>query len=774
MHNKPSSTPSLQLNESLQGSSIQPNHRKLKHAFYAAGASAALSLLVMTGCACSNQDALETIPDTGATAVQTNPNNQATPQSNPQDTTQHSESVQNTTQGSTIEDIQAEADARVKAAEDAQKKAEESEAQLQQELEAAQKAQADAEAAAQTANDEKDALQKELELAQQSQATAETDAQTFLDEKEAASADIEALLADNEKLTADLQTAQASQAKAEDDAKAAQEAQAKAEEDTKIAKEAQTEAEADLAQVQEELTSTTAQLKKAQEAIQAVEENAKSDADELAAAVEAQKKAENDLAQAQEDLKSALAAKDAAEAEANQAKEENTSLASANAAAEEARAQAEEEAAVAKAAQAEAEAKVEAGLASAADVEAAQAAQAKAEAEAQAAKDAQAAAESENQKLQDEKTALEAELSALKASDSSNPAEPAPEDGTTSPDGQIPDEELNVPPESSPSDKPSEVDIPNAPSALRPSRFDVDNYSAYGMAVRPSLAAYSWNELSHIASFIEAHAVSREEAIELAKTFNLVNGDGTFTGETKSITLTDGQTIDVLLIDIFHDYTELDEPTAFTFMLAENYANQPMNESGTNEGGWELSDMRYWLNSEVFDKLPDSLYYSIKPVQKLTNNIGNSDSPESVYGTTDLLFLFSWVECLGPLSWNEGTELAYIDAVNNAEGFQYAWFTQQGIAGDQNNPALIRSDRSALPANEPLEETNENEEMTAEQSLDTEAVNSEEISSTSQDITWWMRSSDPSSTTNYGDMGPEMENGSVASNPEGVVFGFCL
>lgn len=717
MHYKPSQTPSNNQNECPQAAPTQPNHRTLKHAFYAAGASAALSLLVMTGCSCSsNQDALETIPNTGSnttvnTTVQANPESQAANQTDSQDVTKYSATAQNSAQGPTIEEVQAEADARVQAAEAAQKQAEDAEAQLQAELEASQKAQAEAEASAQTARDEKDALQKELETAQQSQAAAETDAQALFDEKEATVADANALVADNEKLTIELQTAQAAQAKAEEDTKTAQ---------------------------------------------------------------EAQKKAETDLAQTQEELKSTIAAKDAALAEADQAKQENASLADANAAAEEARVKAEEEASAAKAAQAEAEAKVEAGLLSAADVEAAQAAQAKAESEAQAAKDAQAAAESENQKLKEENSALEAELEELKAgaTNPEGPDEPTSGDKPGSEDTTTPGDDPTATPDDPANDNLLDATIPGAHNALRPSRFDADNYYAYGMAVRPSLEAYSWNEIAHIASFIEARALSREEALELAKTFNLINSDGTFTGDTKAITLTDGQTIDVLLVDVFHDYTELDEPTAFTFMLAENYTNQAMNESGTNEGGWELSDMRYWLNDEVVEKLPDSLYYSIKPVQKFTNNVGNTDNPENVYATTDLLFLFSWAECLGPLSWNEGTDLAYIDAVNNAEGYQYAWFTQQGVAGDQNNPALIRSERVALPVTTTPEDAlaDESEEVPTAP----ESTNNDETPATGQDSTWWMRSSDPSSTTNFGDMGPEIENGSVASTPEGVVFGFCL
>lgn len=787
MHSKSSQTPTHTQDNASVATSSQLNHRTLKHAFYAAGASATLSLLLMTGCSCSpNQDALETIPDTGAsttinTTVQANPENQAASQADSQDVTKYSATAQNTQESSassaTVEEIQAAADARVQAAQDAQRQAEEAESQLETELAAAQKAQAEAEAAAQTARDEKDALQKELEVAQSSQSTAETNVQALSDEKEALVADMDALIADNEKLTTDLQTAQAAQTKAEQDAQAAQEAQAKAEE-------AQTKAETDLATAKDELTSTTTQLQKAQEAIQAVEDSTKANAEELAAAQAAQKQAEADLAQAQEDLKSSNAAKDAAEAEAEQVKQENASLVEANAAAEEARTAAEEQAAAAQAAQAEAEAKVEAGLLAEADVQAAQAAQAKAEEEAQAAKDAQAQAERDKQQLQAEKDALQAQLDALNAgtgttpqdptqpadpTDPANPAEPAEPTPSDAPGS------ANIAPDNSSNDNLLDVGGTTAHRALRPSRFDAENYFVYGMAVRPSLGAYSWDEIAHIASLIEARATTREEAIDLAKEFHLVNDDGTFTGETKALTLTDGQTVDVLLVDIFHDYTELDEPTAFTFMLATNYTNQAMNESGTNEGGWELSDMRYWLNGDVIEKLPDALYYSVKPVQKFTNNVGNTDNPENVTATTDLLFLFSWAECLGPLAWNEGTDLAFIDAINNAEGSQYAWFAQNGVAGDQNNPTLIRTNKVVPASPEGTDEA-----ATADSDgidLAAEPTSEEQTPATSQEgqeITWWMRSSDPSSATNFGDMGPEIENGSVASTPEGVVFGFCL
>ena len=75
------------------------------------------------------------------------------------------------------------------------------------------------------------------------------------------------------------------------------------------------------------------------------------------------------------------------------------------------------------------------------------------------------------------------------------------------------------------------------------------------------------------------------------------------------------------------------------------------------------------------------------------------------------------------------------------------------------------------------EEVAANESEEESLGAEAESASSEQAgvpASEASEITWWVRSSDASSTTNFGDMGPELENGGVASTPEGVVFGFCL
>lgn len=164
-----------------------------------------------------------------------------------------------------------------------------------------------------------------------------------------------------------------------------------------------------------------------------------------------------------------------------------------------------------------------------------------------------------------------------------------------------------------------------------------------------------------------------------------------------------------------------------------------MNPTDSNSGGWKSSGMRAWLNGEVLQSFPDEMRSGVMAVSKLSNNAGKTTSPASVTETQDSVWLFSWVECLGPIAWNARSNQSYIDTVDNKEGSQYAWFKQQGVAGEQGHASLDRS-----------------------------------VAGSSNPGVWWMRSSAPNVATSFGDMGPEVDNGGYASTAEGVVFGFCL
>lgn len=81
-----------------------------------------------------------------------------------------------------------------------------------------------------------------------------------------------------------------------------------------------------------------------------------------------------------------------------------------------------------------------------------------------------------------------------------------------------------------------------------------------------------------------------------------------------------------------------------------------MNDDYTNKGGWAKSEMRRYLNEDVFDSLPDDLQAIIK-----TRNIGSSK---------DKLWLFSEAEIFGEHDWTEkapdrGEQLEYFKTPAN-------------------------------------------------------------------------------------------------------------
>ena len=69
--------------------------------------------------------------------------------------------------------------------------------------------------------------------------------------------------------------------------------------------------------------------------------------------------------------------------------------------------------------------------------------------------------------------------------------------------------------------------------------------------------------------------------------------------------------------------------------------SKPMNRKWTNEGGWEESDMRRYLNEEVIELLPDELREIIKPTKIV--QIWDGKRRE----TEDKLFLLSRTQAFG-------------------------------------------------------------------------------------------------------------------------------
>lgn len=74
-------------------------------------------------------------------------------------------------------------------------------------------------------------------------------------------------------------------------------------------------------------------------------------------------------------------------------------------------------------------------------------------------------------------------------------------------------------------------------------------------------------------------------------------------GDTVPFTMKDGQTVRVVVAEI-DPYGENEVAFVIEDCLTESHV---MNEEYTNAGGWRDSDMRKYLNKDVFDLLPDEL-----------------------------------------------------------------------------------------------------------------------------------------------------------------------
>ena len=166
-----------------------------------------------------------------------------------------------------------------------------------------------------------------------------------------------------------------------------------------------------------------------------------------------------------------------------------------------------------------------------------------------------------------------------------------------------------------------------------------DSQDAGGAAVKSAVEAYTWDELSQISAEIGG-AGDEAAAIEVAKRYNLCTPEGKLDGtQVKSVTLADGTQTTVQIVGFAHDDKTSGGKAGITFIFGDCVGQEPMNEEGTNEGGWEASPMRTYLNGTWRAQLPEDLDAVIVPVDKLTNNEGETKSAASVTSTSDSLWL---------------------------------------------------------------------------------------------------------------------------------------
>ena len=159
-------------------------------------------------------------------------------------------------------------------------------------------------------------------------------------------------------------------------------------------------------------------------------------------------------------------------------------------------------------------------------------------------------------------------------------------------------------------------------------------------------------------------------------------------GDEKTISLTTGEQVTLVILDFNHDDLTSGGKAGMTIgmknLLATTYR---MNETATNEGGWDESEMRTSTMATLLSQLPSDLQGVIKQVNKKATAGGASTS---ITTSADKLWLLAEVEVDGTTSAgyaDEGEQYEYwktvkdgtvsadrIKYLSNGSGSAYDWW----------------------------------------------------------------------------------------------------
>ena len=155
--------------------------------------------------------------------------------------------------------------------------------------------------------------------------------------------------------------------------------------------------------------------------------------------------------------------------------------------------------------------------------------------------------------------------------------------------------------------------------------------------------------------------------------------------------------------------------------------------SGSNVGGWDKSEMRSWLNSTIWNKLPGTLRAMISSVNIMATSGGATSDPTKMVTSVDNLFLFSIREVFNDTSYT--VYQLEVNANGNPDYYSFPFFVNNNKGGYRIKYAP---------------------------------------DSTSAQW-WWLRTPEPSSSNRFRNVNDSgYSNNYTANTNYGVVFGFCI
>lgn len=173
-------------------------------------------------------------------------------------------------------------------------------------------------------------------------------------------------------------------------------------------------------------------------------------------------------------------------------------------------------------------------------------------------------------------------------------------------------------------------------------------------------------------------------------------------GDTKSVTLTTNEVIELQIAGFNHD-TYSDGVTAPVTLVMKNClkATSAMNSSNTNSGGYPASAMKTWVETNIYNKLPSDLKAIVAPVKKKCYTTYNQAS--SLSEANYNVWLLAEAEVFDSANYSvgggEGTKYPIFknntSRVKKVSGSAYYWWLRSVLSEKSSRFVYVYLDGSA-------------------------------------------------------------------------------
>ena len=224
--------------------------------------------------------------------------------------------------------------------------------------------------------------------------------------------------------------------------------------------------------------------------------------------------------------------------------------------------------------------------------------------------------------------------------------------------------------------------IENADSSYYP---DDDQNFSFSVSLVYSQANSSAIEVSHPESFADDDWETITSVVQSG------NNSAYHVGDTKTVELGNGLGTHTLRIvnttSPIECSTEGFSQTACGFVIefADIIATHNMNSESTNVGGWPASEMRTYINTDIYNAIPETIRNAIVETNVVSGH-GNTTGEEN-FISTDKLYLLSTHEVYTNVDGNTSSELTSSDTAYNRTR-QLDYYSSIGVTDSSYSGAI--------------------------------------------------------------------------------------